>query len=108
MQNIEQFVKEIQEIKLLQTCESYFLLFQKNMRCLSYKICLTKNYRSRYKVLPRHRYYGWLTTTRYSSQFFDYFVLLYCTNGNYAAAGSYIVDKLLHKITGTNNRIPDI
>ena len=29
MQNIEQFVKEGQEIKPLQTCESYFLTFQK-------------------------------------------------------------------------------
>ena len=29
MQNIEQFVKERQEIKPLQTCESYFLTFQK-------------------------------------------------------------------------------
>ena len=41
MQNIEQFVKERQEIKPLQTCESYFLLF-KTIQCLSYKICLTK------------------------------------------------------------------
>ena len=31
MQNIEQFVKEIQEIKLLQTCESYFLTFPKKI-----------------------------------------------------------------------------
>ena len=29
MQNIEQFVKEMQEIKPLQTFESYFLNFQK-------------------------------------------------------------------------------
>ena len=43
MQNIEQFVKERQEMKPLQTCESYFLTFPKQMRCLSYKICLTKN-----------------------------------------------------------------
>ena len=36
MQNIEQFVKERQEIKPLQTCESYFLTFQKKkVRCLS-------------------------------------------------------------------------
>ena len=28
MQNIEPFVKERQEIKTLQTCESYFLTFQ--------------------------------------------------------------------------------
>ena len=30
MQNIEHFVKERQEIKPLQTCESYFLAFQQN------------------------------------------------------------------------------
>ena len=29
MQNIEQFVNERQEIKPLQTCESYFFTFQK-------------------------------------------------------------------------------
>ena len=31
MQNIEQFVKEIQEIKPLQTCESYFFTFPKTI-----------------------------------------------------------------------------
>ena len=31
MQNTEQFVKEIQEIKPLQTCESYFLTFPKKI-----------------------------------------------------------------------------
>ena len=31
MQNIEQFVKERQEIKPLQTCESYFLTFPKKI-----------------------------------------------------------------------------
>ena len=31
MQIIEQFVKEIQEIKPLQTCESYFLTFPKEI-----------------------------------------------------------------------------
>ena len=36
MQNIEQFVvKERQEIKPLQTCESYFLTFQKGIRGVS-------------------------------------------------------------------------
>ena len=32
MQNIEEFVREGQEIKPLQTCESYFLIFPKK-RC---------------------------------------------------------------------------
>ena len=31
MQNIEQFVKERQEMKPLQTCESYFLTFQEKI-----------------------------------------------------------------------------
>ena len=31
MQNIEQFVRERQEIKLLQTCKSYFLTFPKKI-----------------------------------------------------------------------------
>ena len=34
MQNIEQFVKERQEIKPLQTCETYFWTLKK-MRCLN-------------------------------------------------------------------------
>ena len=56
MQNIKQFVKERQEIKSLQTCESHFFHFSnKNMRCRSYKICPTKNCPSRYEVLPGHR-----------------------------------------------------
>ena len=43
MQNIEQFGEERHEIKLLRTCVSYFLLFQKMyILCLSFKICLTK------------------------------------------------------------------
>ena len=35
MQNIEQFVKERQEIKPLQTCESYFFTFPKKICCVS-------------------------------------------------------------------------
>ena len=47
----------VQEIKRLQPCESYFLTFPKNMRCLScnYNICLTTNCPNRYEVLPGHR-----------------------------------------------------
>ena len=56
MQNIKQFVKERQEIKSLQTCESHFFHFSsKNMQCLSYKICPTKYCPSRYEVLHGHR-----------------------------------------------------
>ena len=36
MQIIEQFVKERQEIKPLQTCESYFLTFRKQMCSVSF------------------------------------------------------------------------
>ena len=35
MQNIEQFVRERQEIKPLQTCESYFLTFPKKICVVS-------------------------------------------------------------------------
>ena len=60
MQNIEQFVRERQEIKPLQICESYFLTFPKK-RCgvsvirfaLSTKNC--PNMHGRYKVLPGHQ-----------------------------------------------------
>ena len=56
MQNIEQFVRERQEIKPLQTCESYFLTFPKKICGVSViRIALQKNCPSRYEVLPGHR-----------------------------------------------------
>ena len=44
MLNIEQFVKERQEIKPLRTCESYFFTVPKKyaIPVSLYKICLTK------------------------------------------------------------------
>ena len=48
MQNIEQFVKERQEIKPLQTCESYFWTFPKKILGVSViKFALQKNCPSR-------------------------------------------------------------
>ena len=52
MQNIEQFVMERQEIKPLQTCESYFLTFPKKY-AVSQLYGLP--YKKPYEVLPGHR-----------------------------------------------------
>ena len=56
MPNIEQFVKEKLEIKLLRTCESYFFTVPKKyaIHVSLYKIGLTKNCPSRYEVLRGH------------------------------------------------------
>ena len=60
MHDIEQFVKERREIKPLRTCESYFFTLKKK-RCISYKICFTKNRPSRYEVLPGHQRFALLS-----------------------------------------------
>ena len=53
MQNIEQFVRERQEMKPLQTCESHLLTFPKKI--CGIRFALQKNCPSRYDVLPGYR-----------------------------------------------------